>query len=202
MRAASGLGVLLPILVRTPIHLSPRLCAEESDDASTVLPPRTEEAAALLQHVREPGASSVFGRAWLGVLQHAAADVEAQPSDESSGNLQLRIAEVRAREHARRVVADCLALSAERGFADASLRPLGAAREIAPGVELPADAATLERACKHFPGQSARQVRAIVLENAPSAEPDVTGKFDRLQAARLYMGHAQFGYFVSQIFRG
>jgi hypothetical protein len=41
-----------------------------------------------------------------------------------------------------------------------------------------------------------------VLESAPSDDATVNGRFDRLQAARLYLGSIQFGYFLSQIFRG
>ena len=67
--------------------------------------------------------------------------------------------------------------------------------------ELPFDAATLVRVSQQFPGQSVRQVRAFVLESAPSSEPGVNGRFDRLQAARLTWAPS-FGYFISQVFRG
>lgn len=46
------------------------------------------------------------------------------------------------------------------------------------------------------------QVRALVTESVAVASPSLTGRFDRLQAAQLYIGHVQFGYFLSQIFRG
>jgi hypothetical protein len=67
---------------------------------------------------------------------------------------------------------------------------------------LPDNAVTLVRASQQFPGQSARQVRAYVLESAPTNDPAILGRFDRLQAAKLYAGCAQFGYFIGQIFRG
>ena len=110
--------------------------------------------------------------------------------------------EVRARAHQRRVLGDALATAVERAFVEQSLRMLGSVDAIAPGAVLPFDAATLVRASQQFPGQSARQVRAFVEESAPSTDASVVGRFDRLQAARLYMGCTQFGYFISPIFQG
>ena len=125
--------------------------------------------------------------------------MDAPPSD---GSLSGRMAEVRARAHQRRVLADALATAVERSFVEQGLRLLPSVEAIAPGADLPFDAATLTRVSQLFPGQSARQVRAFVTESVASADPSVVGRFDRLQAARLYMGMVQFGYFISQIFRG
>ena len=70
----------------------------------------------------------------------------------------------------------------------AQLSLLPSAASIAPAAGLPPDACSLVRVSQRFPGQSARQVRAFVGESAPSNEPSVNGRFDRLQAARLYQG--------------
>ena len=66
----------------------------------------------------------------------------------------------------------------------------------------PSDAVTLVRGLQQFPGQSARQVRGFIVESAPSDDPSVVGRFDKKQAASLYMGSVQFGYFIATIFRG
>jgi hypothetical protein len=143
---------------------------------------------------------SSFTDAWLDtVVSLGRSIVDRPPSD---GTLTARIEEVREHVRQRRVLADSLAVAVERCYVEQGLRLLGSVDAIAPGKELPFDAATLTRTSQNFPGQSARQVRAYVLESAPSNAADVFGRFDRLQAARLYMGMVQFGYFVSQVFRG
>ena len=156
----------------------------------------TPEGAALLTLVE----GDAFDDAWLAAVSELGRSVaDAPPSD---GSLTGRVEEVRARAHQRRVLGDALATAVERAFVEQSLRMLGSVDAIAPGAVLPFDAATLVRASQQFPGQSARQVRAFVEESAPSTDASVVGRFDRLQAARLYMGCTQFGYFISQIFRG
>jgi len=121
---------------------------------------------------------------------------------EGSGSLQGRIAAVQELEGQRHALADLLAVAVERQLSEAHLSLLPSAASIAPAAGLPPDACSLIRVSQRFPGQSARQVRAFVGESAPSNEPSVNGRFDRLQAARLYQGCIQFGYFIAQVFLG
>jgi len=155
----------------------------------------TPEGAALRASLGDPD----FPAAW-GMLVSSLADKTAGTADESS--LEARIEQVRLRERRRRILADSLALAVERSFVAAQIEMLCDADAISPGQPLPAAASTLVRVSQQFPGQSARQVRAFVTEAIPSSDSEVVGRFDRLQAARLQMGCIQFGYFVSQIFRG
>ena len=148
--------------------------------------------------------SPTFSDSWVRLIRKLgtsfAAAEEGAADDPQS--LRLRVERMRQRADSRRVLVDCLALATERCYVEQGLRLLSSVCAIEPGSELPFDAATLVRVSQQFPGQSARQVRAFVLESAPSSEPGVNGRFDRLQAARLYMGTIQFGYFISQVFRG
>jgi len=156
----------------------------------------TSEGSELLPLVAEP---SGFTDRWLDVVTSLGRTTSA---DSSATSLQARMEEVRALAQRRRVVGDCLAVAVERSFMEQQLLLFDTLAWIAPGVTLPNEAATLVRVCQQFPGQSARQVRAFVLGSAPENDPTVSGRFDRLQAARLYMGAVQFGYFISTVFRG
>ena len=122
----------------------------------------------------------------------------------SSGNssLQTRIAEVQAIPASRRALSECLGVSVERQLHLAQSELLPSVASIGPDAPLPPRAVTLVRASQFLPGQSARQMRAFVTESAPSSDPTVAGRFDREQAAKLYMGAIQFGYFLGQVFLG
>ena len=126
---------------------------------------------------------------------------EITPLSDSS-TLQGRIEQLEQKELRRRQLTDYLAVAVEHSFASERLQMLGSAAEMAPGVPLPPNAVTLVRSSQQFPGQSARQMRAFVTESAPSDDASLAGRFDKLQAARLQMGAIQFGYFLSQVFRG
>ena len=152
----------------------------------------TSEGKALLAHVGDPQ----FAQAWQQVVSTLG---KAQPA---ASTLQGRIDQLRDLGHRRRVLADCFACQIEHSFREQGLRLLDGAATIAPKAPLPLEASTLVRVSQHFPGQSARQVRAFVTESAPSADDALVGRFARLQAAQLTMGCIQFGYFLSQVFRG
>mmetsp|Transcript_14089 Transcript_14089/g.36460 ORF Transcript_14089/g.36460 Transcript_14089/m.36460 type:complete len:458 (-) Transcript_14089:138-1511(-) len=144
-----------------------------------------------------------FTDAWIDTLGAAGRVADQSHLIDASIGLQTRIEQVRSLAEQRRVMADALITASERCFFEtAELRLLESAKDIAPGATLPFDAANLMRISQHLPGQSARQARSMVLESAPSDDATLNGRFDRLQAARLYLGHIQFGYFLSQIFRG
>ena len=140
-----------------------------------------------------------FSPAWRDVVLHLGVRAAAADAPAADGaSLQSRIAAVKALARHRRTLAECLGLGVERCLAEQSLELLADESAIGPGATLPPSAVTLVRASQQFPGQSARQVRAFVLESAPSNDPSVNGRFDRLQAARLYAGCVQFGYFVER----
>ena len=144
-----------------------------------------------------------FPVAWREALKQLGQRADGATSEGASkGTLQARITEVRELTSQRRALADMLGLAVERSFLEAGLEPLPSVVSIGPGASLPPRAATLVRTAQQFPGQSARQVRAYVIEAAPLNDPAVGGRFDRVQAAKLNMGCVQFGYFVAQIFRG
>jgi hypothetical protein len=144
-----------------------------------------------------------FTDAWIETIVSSGHAVDHSHLTDASLSLQTRIEQVRALAEQRRILADAFITASERCFFEtADLRLLESAKDIAPGATLPFDATTLVRLSQYLPGQSARQARAFVLESAPSDDATVNGRFDRLQAARLYLGSIQFGYFLSQIFRG
>ena len=144
-----------------------------------------------------------FTDAWIDTIVSSGHAVDRSHLTDASLSLQTRIEQVRALAEQRRILADAFITASERCFFEtADLRLLDSAEDIAPGATLPFDATTLVRVSQYLPGQSARQARAFVLESAPSDDATVNGRFDRLQAARLYLGSIQFGYFLSQIFRG
>ena len=147
-------------------------------------------------------ATDAFPAAWREAVTLTGASSAAANAPADDVSLQARIASVQALTQHRRALADLLGVAVERSFIEEALVPLPSASALLPGVALPDNAATLVRVSQQFPGQSARQVRAYVLESAPSNDPAVVGRFDRLQAAKLYAGCAQFGYFLGQIFRG
>ena len=145
----------------------------------------------------------IFGDEWSRVVRNIAAQqVEQSKAAAASGTLQARVSELQDLQRRRHALQECLYLRVQRSLADERMQLLCDATTIGPGQVLPPDAATLVRVQQHFPGQSARQVLAYVSESAPLNDPEVGGRFDRLQAAKLYMGCVQFGYFLSQVFRG
>lgn len=141
-----------------------------------------------------------FSDSWSAHLSSLSTAVDASNTPGSS--LQARVAEVQLREDSRRVLVDALGLAVAHTFAEERLVLLPSAAAISPGASLPPEAATLVRVSQQFPGQSAKQVQAFVSEAAPSNDAATCGRVDRLQAAQLYLGHVQFGYFIAQIFRG
>ena len=167
-------------------------------------PPRrelcTEEAAALLPLLAEP----IFPDEWAYSVRNLGVQTVEQATEAAAagGTLQSRVAELQALLRRRQALQECISLHVERSLADERMALLHGAAAIEPGKALPPDAATLVRVQQHFPGQSARQVRTYVEESAPLNESSVNGRFDRVQAGRLYMGCVQFGYFLSQVFRG
>ena len=138
-----------------------------------------------------------FSDSWSALLRSMG-----DTSNTPGSSLQARVAEVQRREDSRRVLVDALGLAVAHTFSEEGLELLPSAADISPGASLPPEAATLVRVYQQFPGQSAKQVRAFVTEAAPSNDEATSGRVDRLQAAQLYMGHIQFGYFIAQIFRG
>ena len=141
-----------------------------------------------------------FSDSWSAQLSSLGTADDASNTPGSS--LQARVAEVQRREESRRVLVDALGLAVAHTFAEERLVLLSSAAAISPGASLPPEAATLVRVSQQFPGQSAKQVQAFVTEAAPSNDAATSGRVDRLQAAQLYLGHVQFGYFIAQIFRG
>ena len=168
----------------------------QSPPPPTVTSPEHKE---LMAELSAPG-FPIKWRSVVSELGKRAANDATVPEGESS--LQARIAAVQAVARHRHSLAGYLTVAVERCLVEAKLSLMPNAGAIAPGAVLAPNAATLVRVAQQFPGQSARQVRAFVLESAPSNDAEVNGRFDRLQAARLYMGSVQFGYFVSQVFRG
>ena len=139
---------------------------------------------------------------WRAAVSTLGDEAAAAANAPDASSLQGRIAAVQALTQQRHALADMLAVHAAHKLIEPELSLLPSVASIAPGVALPPTAATLVRVAQQFPGQSARQVRAFVTESAPSNDPKMGGRFDRLQAAQLYMGMIQFGYFIAQIFRG
>ena len=127
------------------------------------------EREALMAELSAPG----FPLKWRGVVselgKRAAIDA-ALPAGESS--LQARISAVQAVARHRHTLADYLTVAVERCLDEAQLALMPSAAAIAPGAVLAPNAATLVRVAQQFPGQSARQVRAFVLESAPSNDAD------------------------------
>lgn len=147
------------------------------------------------------GDSTEFDAGWSRLLLTLGPMAE-EAATGSSISLAERMAEVQALARNRAVLVDVLTLRVEAEVLQDKLRLLPSVVAIAPDASLPDDAPTLARALQLFPGQSASQVQTFVSEASPFNDPSMRGRFDRLQAAQLYMGHIQFGYFVSQIFRG
>ena len=178
-----------PTAPSPPPVLSPPMRSHLFTDEASALQPLLEEA--------------IFVPEWIRVVRDLGVQaVEASAEAATLGTLQARVAEVEALQARRHALQECLLLNAQRSVADERMALLSDAAAIAPGKALPADAATLVRVQQHFPGQSARQVLAYVSDAAPSNSPEVNGRFDRVQAAKLYMGCVQFGYFLAQVFRG
>jgi len=101
----------------------------------------------------------------------------------------------------RNSLADCLGMAVERCLLEEQLELMPSVQAIQPGVALPPTAATLVRTLQHFPGQSTQRVRALVTKAAPSTDRGASGSFDRLQAAKAYMGCIHFGYSLAQEYR-
>ena len=159
--------------------------------------PLTPEGTSLRKLLQEDELEE-FVSSWAALLKTLSESASAPPGT----TLEARVAEVKGKENGRRVLVDALNLAVAYSFQSQALELLASSAAIAPGAELPPDAASLVRVSQQFPGQSARQVRAFVTEASPSNDANLRGRVDRLQAARLYLGHVQFGYFLSQIFRG
>ena len=189
-----------------------------SDDRSDDEYDRTRASKIAVQSVPTPERASVttpegaalmdmltlnsFPAAWSAAVATRGERVSAEAaSDASASSLQSRIAAVQAIARHRSALADLLTAYVEKCFSDAGLDLLTSVNQISPGQSLPPNACSLVRVSQQFPGQSARQVRAYVLESAPSNDPNIGGRFDRLQAARLYKGCIQFGYFIAQVRR-
>ena len=128
--------------------------------------------------------------------------VQASAAAAPGTTLQARIDSVQKLALMRNCLADCLAARVVHDMALERLAMMPSSAAIAPATALPSDAVTLVRGLQQFPGQSARQVRGFIVESAPSDDPSVVGRFDKKQAASLYMGSVQFGYFIATIFRG
>ena len=174
------------------------LAGENGEDGSVPMPPplSTPWAMAALSN-------DEFSGAWKSAVRDLGASAVAAatlPTGEAS--LQSRIASVQALTRQRHELADCLAVAVQVQLGLARLSLLSTAESIAPGATLPDGACDLVRVSQQFPGQSASQVRSFVLDSAPSNDARVHGRFDRLQAAQLYMGCAQFGYFVGELYIG
>ena len=73
---------------------------------------------------------------------------------------------------------------------------------IAPGAAWPSDAVDLGKVLSLLPADAAAQADAYIRAAVPAADATISGSFDRKSAAQLYMGCAQFGYFVSTFVRG
>jgi len=145
--------------------------------------------------------STEFDASWSRLVRTLGPMAE-EAATGSSSSLSERVAEVQALARNRAVLVDVLTTRVEADVLLDRLRLLPSVAAIAPDASLPDDAPTLARTLQLFPGQSASQVQTFVSEASPFNDPSMRGRFDRLQAAQLYMGCIQFGYFVSQIFRG
>jgi len=141
-----------------------------------------------------------FVPAWAKTISEIG--VQASAAAVAGTSLQARIESVQTLAILRNRMADCLAARVVHDMALERLAMLPSSAAIAPATALPLDAVTLVRGLQQFPGQSARQVRAFIVESAPSDDPSIVGRFDKTQAASLYMGSIQFGYFIAQVFRG
>lgn len=159
----------------------------------------TPEGAALIPMIGTPS----FSDAWRKTIEGLRDGAGKVTSNSANGtSLQARIAEVQSLSTYRRTLSDCMGVGVERCFVENKFELMQSAASFAPGSPLPWSTTTLLRASEHFPGESASQVQTFVTDTCPWNDPNVTGRMDRLQAAQLYMGSMQFGYFVAQVFLG
>lgn len=145
-----------------------------------------------------------FSSAWMAAVGEVKADALETAAElrGAEASLQSRITAMQAATRQRHALADVFGVSIQAQLTQSQLSLLSTFNAIAPGAELPPDSCDLVRVSQQLPGQSAKQMRAYVTESAPSNDESVCGRFDRLQAARLYMGCTQFGYFLATIFLG
>eukprot|EP00967_Tisochrysis_lutea_P104945 scaffold159607_cov31-Tisochrysis_lutea.AAC.1 len=119
-----------------------------------------------------------------------------------NGDLAARVTELRELTRDRDFVVDCLRLRVLHVLDREAVKLLGTLGDVAPGVAVPPSAVTLDVAKRTLPAEAYRQLEVFLTESAPSNDPHLNGRFDRLQGAQLYMGHVQFGYFLAQVFCG
>jgi hypothetical protein len=140
---------------------------------------------------------------WAAAVTELGARWSRDPSqDPASIDLSSRLAELRRLTNDREILNDLLRWRVSSTLARGSATLVRSLDEVAPGTLVPPTAVTLDVARRFLPDEAARQLGIFLLLSAPSSDPSLNGRFDRLQGARLYMGHAQFGYFLAQVFCG
>ena len=127
---------------------------------------------------------------------------ESEKADVAPATLQQRIKEQQTTEERGAVLHDLLHLAACRTFVDDDAALIKSLDVIAPGAAWPSDAVNLDKVLSLLPADAAAQADAYIRAAVPAADATISGSFDRKSAAQLYMGCAQFGYFVSTFVRG
>jgi hypothetical protein len=185
----SGTSVALR-LSRSPLASAPLEC-------------ETVEGQALARLLAEAADGAEAQRAWELGLSEVLERFSSAPLPEVNGtSLAARVAQLRQLTSARQYVADCLRLRVAQALRAEGLELIPALSDIAPAAALPSAATTLDAARRAMPTEASRQLETFLEASAPSDDPRLSGRFDRLQGAQLYMGHVQFGYFLAQVFRG
>ena len=127
---------------------------------------------------------------------------ESEKADVAPATLQQRIKEQQTTEERGAILHDLLHLAACRTFVDDDAALIKSLDVIAPGAAWPSDAVDLGKVLSLLPADAAAQADAYIRAAVPAADATISGSFDRKSAAQLYMGCAQFGYFVSTFVRG
>ena len=127
---------------------------------------------------------------------------ESEKADIAPATLQQRIKEQQTTEERGAILHDLLHLAACRTFVDDDAALIKSLDVIAPGAAWPSDAVDLGKVLSLLPPDAAAQADAYIRAAVPAADATISGSFDRKSAAQLYMGCAQFGYFVSTFVRG
>jgi hypothetical protein len=213
-RAMAPRSAILPLLLtsvacalhvngRPPVPTCVSLRLPRSPLASAPLECETAEGQALARLLAEAADGSAAQRAWeIGLARVPERLSSAAVSEVNGTSLAARVAQLRQLTSARAFVADCLRLRVAQTLQSKGLQLIPALSDIAPAAVLSSATTSLAAAQRAMPAEAGRQLETFLGASAPSDNPEINGRFDRLQGAQLYMGHVQFGYFLAQVFRG
>lgn len=150
--------------------------------------------------LREGIDGETFAKRWHATVQSVG--LNAAKSSASEVSLESRMREVRKLSEQRHVLVDCMALGVEQAFVKQQMPLLASIAAIGPNTRLPQDVVTFERVSTQMLAEPFHSLNKFVTDMIPTNHSHISGRLDRMQGAALFMGCIQYGYFLSELFRG